>query len=232
MKLAFGMVFGGTTQVRPPAGMASGQSIAIAPALVDGIATGGTWVPEGAVAAADLENGRYYANGAETTLEAMFVEDLVNWFPWDGSVGPGGLTDGQNPALAPAVAAGLVTGCTVVTTFDAVGEADAPTVVFADSGFLAEIDLVYGIGATRIAYDGNETTPAVAAAGVHKAAFTVSSTKLACSVDGAAVQTITAPGGGYDVDGIWFLSDGETKLKSIAFYSPQLDAALPALSAL
>ncbi|MCK1670290.1 hypothetical protein [Bradyrhizobium sp. 150] len=58
------------------------------------------WLPSGAVVYSDFVNGRYYAGGAPTTLEDVWIEN-VDWSVWDASLvvdGVGLVSDPNNSA--------------------------------------------------------------------------------------------------------------------------------------
>lgn len=186
------------------------------------------WLPAGAAAYADFVGDNYYANGAVTTLGAMFENDEVHWHFWDGTTAVTGLVDNA-PKLAPTVAAAFLPGATFV--FDWTISDGAVTVEILANDFDPDVGFVAENATMILAnYHGSESLSVGSAIGTHRAAVTITTTRIAVSVDGAAVQAAT-----YTLSGAFQLiglrAQFDAVLKTVTFYEPKDNTALPALSA-
>ena len=211
---------------------ASPVTLATSEGVTEDAGGGPEWLPEGATTYGSFENGNYYANGAETTLAALVDED-TNWGSWDGT---SSITDGQFAVMPAAMLGDAITeGATIV--FEWTAGTGYILIEFID---LPSYNSEMGINASdpvllvqntieedpNTSYEFPSSEP-----GNHKTAVTISPTVLAVSDNGRAVSSIVNDSFG-PFTHLGFGADGDAVLKSITILPPQLDAALPALSAL
>ena len=218
--------------------LVSAGSVTYSSATLNPEPTTPEWLPEGAVAYADFVNGHYDADGAETTVASILVEDeafaSLPAFDPETDIDAGGLFS-CSPVIAPALSAALL-----ASGFTAVAEVAGTDGViqflaFDNPDWSQErfVDLrMADVGNSTIkAVATSVTTPARPSGVPYKAALTIASLRVSVSFDGEAVVTdTTATAANYNMIGLGV--DNGPRLKTLAFYAARPDADLPALSAL
>lgn len=194
----------------------------------------------------DFVNGAYTVGGIVRTLGDCFEQDaaLGPYSPTDVINGTG-LTStnaalGTNPKLTAFVTGttGILNGFTAVATW--VQPASAPNffVSMFDQPSFAEMWSAYLSGnslplitAPQVSdYTHVSALAANPSAGVHKAAFTLRGGNLALSIDGNPIVWVVPSSGTPTSIAISAANSVGFALQSIAFYTPQINSALPGLS--
>lgn len=198
-------------------------------------------MPEDAIYFTSFKNGTYW-NGGTTTLGAVWISD-PNWGTWDSSatlVPALGLqntsSDGafdSDPSLDPSLIAALkASGTTIVLDFTLETSGNVRFDLFKDDYSVEFFAEVAHLGSNYIqagAVFADSVTSL--AAGPHRAAMTITSTKIAISVDGETTVAATHTAVLADVNSFGL---GVTLgvLDVVMFLPPRADADLPDLSTL
>lgn len=198
--------------------------------------------------AGDFANDRYWMDGALSTVSAVFVAD-ASWRPWDPvtDITPAaGITALSNgPILSPAAIALLPAGATqvLIATMD---DADTQSItgIYGDfttadpyyqtalSSPLAGKSLIEAYSITP-SQDVTVSVIEDALAGVNSFAVTHTPTRIAGSLNGAAVVAATAAAPDLPFAALTIATSATTAIAFAlwAIYAPQPEADLPALSA-
>ena len=215
-------------------------------AAIDDAVSAPEWLPSGALAFVDFQNGHYYAGGAE-------VADLTTIFGTDAGFGTtfsvddvsaSGLSFSSHPSFLGALLLDVLgadgsTSLFEVTTSDSGAcEIALDTADSSDYNFeLLALAETAGVGASTF-YNGASSIPALSnntdntPHAINRVAMTISPTKLAMSVNGETAETAVPVDGTYVSLAAAIVFGGWGFLHSITVYPPQADADLPALSAL
>ena len=205
------------------------------------------WLPDGASAVLDFKNGHYYADGSEQVVTDLLYsdEEHYNAFSFENIVNGVGLkgdwSNSSNPIFKPVIADGIIaTGATIVLDFDLEDDAyievdliDLPEFTNSEQiVFYSEEDQSY----FRDAASAQTNLPDISS-GDHKAAYTITPTKMAVSVDGGTVVTATPamPSAAFTVVAVSMNINVDvlfSTLRSIIIYPAKADGELPALSSL
>jgi hypothetical protein len=151
------------------------------------------WIFEDAITDLDFENERFWADGAEQSLEDVLEDG--SYGNWAGTLGADGLDGTSGPNLTALARTGLdfSVGMTVrmdYTVPDSGGEA---TVDFYTDGWTWTAVLSASRTEAR-AWNGNDSSQQaliVATHGRHQVAVNLSGTALAVSYEGSAINTDT-----------------------------------------
>jgi hypothetical protein len=151
------------------------------------------WVFEDAITDLDFENERFWADGAEQSLEDVLEDG--SYGNWAGTLGADGLDGSAGPNLTTLARTGIdftdgVTARIDYTTPDTGGEV---TVDFYTDGWAWTIVLSADRTLAR-AWNGNDSlqqAQIVATYGRHQIAGNLSGTALAVSYEGSAINTDT-----------------------------------------
>jgi hypothetical protein len=188
------------------------------------------WLPEGAVVYADFVNGRYYADGAETTLGAMWTEDAINYGPFnpvtdiDGS----GLVAGF-PILVGSADL-IAEGFTVVLRATTVApDKNVAARVMNLPDYTGEVWVEVDSTGSRWK-DGSVVSIEAGATGSCVIAARFAHADQGASVAGGTVFTAAEALNTFNV--LMLTQASGASIQSVAFYAPVADAALPTLSAL
>jgi hypothetical protein len=188
---------------------------------------------------ADFKNGVYEANGASMTLGDLLIED-TDFGTWDPSLvvaGTGFTNPGASSANGPVLAPGLSTfigeGCTLVPTFSQRDQGDMRLFMLDLPAYNNEF-----WGAVTRQYsgvsDGSGTFVQDTFANVTKAAFNISLTRVAGSVNGRPVfgmdPTYDATGTPFNTSAI--VVENSFVLETLGWYPLQPEADLVTLSTL
>lgn len=189
----------------------------------------------------DFANETYAINGVSKTEAEVIEENVTDWAAFS-DVGPGGLLTGQQPVLTTAAAAVLADGFILILDYQFGATSGAIGIDVAnppswDEDFwganilgagAAAVGDSYGVedtGWLRVEYTG-DTDP-------HRAATLLAPTKISASVDGGAAEALTVSFS-FNPTLFAFTVSGHaaTKITKARFLAVDLDADLPALSAL
>jgi hypothetical protein len=194
------------------------------------------------LAFADFIAKTYRVNGASVPLGQLFIEDIEwGFFNPVTHITAAGLIG--NPVVAPGVMPALLaSGFTVVGTFAAAanekGSVDIEALDIPDWSARWHIYLwcdntVTHLDPTRLmAYDGTEVThPAVSGVKTFRFAETFTPGRVSLSVDGNVVVTATSvTASGWSILNSLGIAARGVPVRTLTFYPPQPDAALPGLS--
>lgn len=218
-------------------------------AVIYGIIAGGVAAPVAPIVALgifDFVNGIYDWQG--TSITASQVIDQTGWIGVDGLSVPGSAAAGAEILYAATGTFLADINFTAVMEIEILNALEADILTITNAGGSYDVSaIVYGQSEWD-AHDNDGVTQRWASddshsltTGIHKFAITrTTAAGLSVSVDGNAVQVSTGssslPWEGFPMTEFYLggynsYTSGAVNIRSVAFYDPQADSALPGLSA-